>query len=40
VPYFLAGMSAPKNEREVDALADLGINRILTLTKEEMLPAS
>ena len=40
VPYFLAGMSTPRNEQDVDVLAALGINRILTLTKEEPLPAS
>lgn len=40
VPYFLAGMSTPRNAEDVDMLAKLGINRILTLTKEEPLPAS
>lgn len=40
VPFFLAGMSTPRNERDVDALADLGINRVLTLTKEEPLPTA
>lgn len=40
VPYFLAGMSTPRNAEDVDTLATLGINRILTLTQEEPLPAS
>ncbi|KAG0609238.1 hypothetical protein M758_8G169100 [Ceratodon purpureus] len=40
VPYFLAGMSTPRNEQDVDTLGEIGINRILTLTKEEPLPAS
>lgn len=40
VPYFLAGMSTPRKAEDVDALAKLGITRILTLTKEEPLPAS
>lgn len=40
VPYFLAGMSTPRCEKDVDALAELGITRILTLTQEEPLPAS
>lgn len=40
VPYFLAGMSTPRNEQDVDMLAELGINRVLTLTKEQPLPAS
>lgn len=40
VPYFLAGMSTPRKVEDIDVLAEIGVNRILTLTKEEPLPAS
>ncbi|PSK46384.1 hypothetical protein B9Z65_5352 [Elsinoe australis] len=39
IPNRLAAMSTPRNESDVDQLQQLGINTVLTLTKEEPLPA-
>ncbi|KAG8629352.1 hypothetical protein KVT40_003217 [Elsinoe batatas] len=39
LPNRLAGMSTPRSEDDIDTLQRLGITTVLTLTKEEPLPA-
>lgn len=37
IPYRLAGMSTPRNEKDIDILSKIGITKVLTLTEEEPL---
>ncbi|CAD6890606.1 unnamed protein product [Tilletia laevis] len=37
VPHRLAAMSTPRNENDIDTLADMGVTLVLTLTAEEPL---
>jgi atypical dual specificity phosphatase len=37
IPYRLAGMSTPRNEKDIDILSRIGVTKVLTLTEEEPL---